>query len=323
MSRLYALAGLLVVFPACSTAEGDTDGASGSTGQSAESTETALGTTSASGTSATSTSSGMTSQGSTSTSGTSSTVGTSNDPGETEGGSTGTDTDCRFICGDVPRGTADCDLFAQDCPRGEKCTAWANDGGNTWNDTMCVPVDRDPDAVGEPCTVEESGVSGIDSCELGAMCWNVNPKTLEGECIAYCGGSVEEPTCAGACDTCSITSDGVLTICLPGCDPLNPDCGDGEICVGVNEGYSCVPTVDEPAAVGEPCDALNGCAPGLQCVSSDAVTGCDGNGCCTAFCDPADPNACDDQPGNECLDAGVEVPERCGGGAGLCATPVE
>lgn len=322
MSRLYALAGLLVVLPACSTAEGDTDGGSGSTGQSADSAETAMGSAGTTGASATSTSSGVTSQTSTSTTGTS--VGTSADPSETASGSTAAETEgCPFVC-DVPAGPEDCDLFLQDCPRGEKCTAWANDGGNSWNDTMCVPIERDADAVGEPCTVEGSGVTGFDSCELGAMCWNVDPKTLEGVCIAYCGGSVAEPTCAGACDTCSITSEGVLTICLPGCDPLNPDCGEGEMCVGVNQGFSCVPTIEEQAGLGEPCEGINACEPGLACVSGDAVTGCDGlAGCCTAFCDPGDPNSCDAQPGNACLDAGGEVSARCGGDAGLCATPDE
>ena len=33
-----------------------------------------------------------------------------------------------------------CDVFAQDCPRGEKCTAW---GAGSWTGTKCVPVTGD------------------------------------------------------------------------------------------------------------------------------------------------------------------------------------
>ncbi len=57
-----------------------------------------------------------------------------------------------------------CDLWSQDCPPGEKCMPWANDGGNTWNATRCTPIDDDPRSVGEPCTVVESG--GVSAAEL-------------------------------------------------------------------------------------------------------------------------------------------------------------
>src|SRR5690606_7229360 len=40
--------------------------------------------------------------------------------------------------------TAECDVFAQDCPPGEKCTFWADDGGSSWNALKCVPVVDDP-----------------------------------------------------------------------------------------------------------------------------------------------------------------------------------
>ncbi|MEX1364969.1 MAG: hypothetical protein AB1Z98_17710, partial [Nannocystaceae bacterium] len=45
---------------------------------------------------------------------------------------------CSFIgCNDVPP-PPQCSLFAQDCPDGEKCMPWANDGGDAWNATICV-----------------------------------------------------------------------------------------------------------------------------------------------------------------------------------------
>lgn len=322
MPRFYALAGLLLVIPACSTAEGDTDGdGTGSTGQTADSNDTALSTSSTTtGSSATSTSSGTTDPGTSSP--TMSTSATSSFPTDGSGDSTAAETEgCPFVCETESGDPGDCDLFLQDCPRGEKCTAWANDGGNSWNDTRCVPVDPDPDAVGESCTAEESGVSGIDSCELGALCWDVDPKTLEGECIAFCGGSVNDPTCEGGCEYCSIAGEGVLSLCLPTCDPLNPQCGDGEGCVAVNNRFTCVPLAEETAGVGETCVTINDCDAGLSCVAGDNVTGCTpGEGCCTAFCDLDDVEACADQAGNTCLEASGKQPERCGGGAGLCAT---
>lgn len=62
----------------------------------------------------------------------------------------------------------ECDVFAQDCPPGEKCVPWANDGGGVWNATRCSPVDDDPAAPGEPCTVEGGPTSGIDDCDAQA-----------------------------------------------------------------------------------------------------------------------------------------------------------
>ena len=89
------------------------------------------------------------------------------DPDTTFGGQTETGDDpetettsAGFIYGNPDTGGLepfDCDIWAQDCPEGEKCSAWANDGGGAWNATRCVPVDDDPDQVGEACNVEGSG----------------------------------------------------------------------------------------------------------------------------------------------------------------------
>src|SRR5262245_15971404 len=34
-------------------------------------------------------------------------------------------------------GSNECDVWAQDCPPGEKCMPWANDGGSSWNSLRC------------------------------------------------------------------------------------------------------------------------------------------------------------------------------------------
>ena len=79
-----------------------------------------------------------------------------------------------------------CSTFAQDCPPGFKCMPWASDGGNSWNATRCVPIAPDPNAPGEPCTVEGSGVSGLDDCDGISMCWEVDPDAVEGHCVSIC-----------------------------------------------------------------------------------------------------------------------------------------
>ena len=84
-------------------------------------------------------------------------------------------------------GFNECDIEAQDCPEGEKCMPWANDGGDEWNGTRCSPIAKDPGPLGGPCLAEGSGTSGIDDCDLGLVCWQVDPKTNQGVCHAMCG----------------------------------------------------------------------------------------------------------------------------------------
>ena len=71
----------------------------------------------------------------------------------------------------------ECDIWAQDCMKGEKCMPWDNAGGNSWNATRCSPVDDNPGQPGDSCTVEGSGVSGIDDCALSSMSSLAPPST--------------------------------------------------------------------------------------------------------------------------------------------------
>ena len=71
--------------------------------------------------------------------------------------------DCSFI--ECPTDSNDtiepaCDLWAQDCPVGEKCMPWANAGGPAWNDARCTPLDSQPGQPGDACTVEGQGDRG-------------------------------------------------------------------------------------------------------------------------------------------------------------------
>jgi hypothetical protein len=89
----------------------------------------------------------------------------------------------------------ECDTFVQTCNFGEKCTAWSRDGDGSWDATKCVPVDRNPDPIGAPCTAQGGGVSGVDSCVNGAMCWNVDEQTGMGTCVEQCTCEHAHPIC--------------------------------------------------------------------------------------------------------------------------------
>jgi hypothetical protein len=180
-----------------------------------------------------------------------------------------------------------CDIWGQDCNAGEKCMPWANDGGSFWNATKCVPIDRNPAQVGDPCLVDGSGVSGLDDCDKGAMCWDVDPETNEGTCAELCTGNEANPVC------------GVLILCLPTCDPITPDtCSDGQACYPIDDNFACVPDASgELGGYGDACEFINVCDPGLFCADATAVPSCTSPGCCSSFCDLTDPDATANCPG--------------------------
>jgi hypothetical protein len=223
-------------------------------------------------------------------------------------------------------GTNECDLWIDDCPAGFKCMPWANDGGNEWNATRCTPLADDPHAPGEPCTVEGNGVSGIDDCEAHAMCWYVDPDTSMGECVAMCSGSEANPICESTCEYCRLTSAGVLLLCFPYCDPLVQDCGAGEGCYPAGDDFACAPHVGlKQGAIGDECEFLNVCDPGLACLEGARVPGCEGAvGCCAPFCDVLAADPCPPLlEGTSCVpwfDEGEQPP--CGSSiVGICALP--
>jgi hypothetical protein len=204
-----------------------------------------------------------------------------------------------------------CSTWEQDCPEGEKCMPWAGDGGSNWTWTRCSPISDTPGQLGESCSVEGSNVSGIDTCDLGLMCWGVDPQTLTGECAAMCTGDPSAPVCP-ADHSCSITNDGVLNLCLLDCDPIAMDCPTDQ-CVPIDDAFGCVPSSGEQLP-GEPCEQLAECISGAACIPADNVPDCAGaNGCCSDFCDLASPDpTLDCLPGQVCLpwyERGISPPE--------------
>jgi hypothetical protein len=227
--------------------------------------------------------------------GTRGTTGSAITTGETVAGD---DTGVAFVGPELDfGGWAECDLFAQDCPAGQKCMPWANDGGGAWNAWGCKPLAEDPAAVGEPCHVDGPLTSGIDDCELGAMCWDVDPKTGEGECIGLCVGSYDDEEaeydvhCDDPRQSCYASGEGALFLCIPLCNPLEQDCVEGETCVPILDDWECIPDASgEQGAYGDPCEYINTCDPGLVCLDVSTVAGCEAPiGCCTDVCDITDP----------------------------------
>jgi hypothetical protein len=215
------------------------------------------------------------------------------------------DDGCAFIrhCSDNSLPPFECDVWAQDCPEGDKCTAWANDGGTSWNATKCAPVDRLPAAPGEPCTVEGNAVSGIDDCALGSMCWDVDPQTNEATCVALCSGSEPAPICSDG-SACYIGFGGSINLCLPQCNPLMDTCPVGQSCLHLAVGGQLVCFPDEPFTAqpaGQPCAADEPCEQGLACVDAVHVPGCTGGRCCTPVGSQADPPTCP-APEQQCID---------------------
>ena len=260
------------------------------------------------------------------------------DPGDTVGdtaGDSGGDSDdgpdsgISFISPPDGEGPGfECDLFSQDCPDGEKCMPWANDGGSAWNATRCSPLDDAPGQAGDECSVEGSGVSGLDDCDLGVMCWDVDPETNLGTCAAMCQGDQANPICEDPDTTCVIANEGAIVLCLPICHPLTQDCPDGQACYPINNDFACAPNVAGEGGVhGDPCEFVNVCQIGLACVNPDLFTNCPSGGCCSSYCDATNPGADADcmalDAGQSCIEWYAEGEAPPGyDDTGICGIPI-
>jgi hypothetical protein len=217
--------------------------------------------------------------------------------------STGTapTTGCVGDCGrDLP--AIDCDLLAQDCPPGTKCSS----NGDL---TFCAPLDPSPGAPGDPCT---STAKGVDSCAAGSLCW------VDKVCHAICSPDAD-PSCPQG-QVC-VNGDGLAQLCVASCNPLVQDCPEGQACVIPSSNLPvCAPDIS--GAGGEPgdvCEFTNGCDPGNQCDQTDSVPACAGGSCCAPYCDTSLPvTTC--PMGQTCLPfyavgtapAGLETLGTCG-----------
>jgi len=243
-------------------------------------------------------------------------AGTSTETGDSDDGA-----EHSFILEDIPGGgSVECDIWDQDCPKGEKCMPWANDGGDAWNASRCSVIPPDAGSAGEPCVAVDNPYSGIDDCGPASMCWDVDPDTLEGVCVGFCGGTEHDPECAEGLG-CFIEFEGVILACLPECDPLNPMCSEGEMCTsgrwrgwGPNaRPFICLPTPQfSPQPYGATCEYFSQCDVGLACVDAMHVPGCESYDCCTTIGDLTQMPVCPD-PTQTCIPFDDTMPDT-----GLC-----
>lgn len=223
-----------------------------------------------------------------------------------------------FISDPTGSGPAiNCNTYTQDCPRGEKCSPWAHDGGTAWTGTRCTPVVDEPDQPGDPCTVDGSAVSGFDSCDLGSMCFGVDATTKTGTCTPHCTGSENNPQCDPG-RVCTARGDSVLALCVPACDPLLESCAQGQGCYPIDSEFVCAPDASgDGGGPFEPCEFINGCDPGTMCISGESAAACEAASCCIPFCNVETP----DCPGTMICWPWYEPGTRPPGGAdiGYCA----
>lgn len=197
---------------------------------------------------------------------------------------------------------APCDVYAQDCPEGQKCNPYADDGGNAWNATGCFELYPLINKLGEACSAD--GANGPDSCEPGAICI-YDPVKGSRFCESLCSCSADNPVC-GAGMRCVRYNGGALPLCKTLCDPLDlTSCPHGEVCVFTNSfEFMCVGDFSgELGDLGDGCgNGFSNCDPGYSCEAGNSVPGgcsSDTGACCTPLCDLTAP-AC--PQGSTCLE---------------------
>ncbi|MCY0986155.1 hypothetical protein OV203_03385 [Nannocystis sp. ILAH1] len=190
-----------------------------------------------------------------------------------------------------------CNLFMQDCPADQKCTAWNEDGGPFPNGTRCVPVDLNPALPGEDCVVPGKFGDGIDNCDRGSICLDLE-NTGKATCVAYCTGNMDAPNCPKPEDRCAFLFEPTVPVCFSKCDPLLQNCSPGETCVP-NEAalgaphFVCMPRVfPDLGKYGDSCYALSGCDPGNLCIFGENLPSCKTPYCCSVWCDLESPDSC-------------------------------
>ncbi len=196
-----------------------------------------------------------------------------------------------------------CNPSLQDCPDGQKCTAYQSPGMPPgWDANQCVPDPMNGGGIGDPCQINdgESVFSGLDNCAEGGFCFNFDFMTGKGgACIEFCKEDKSCPMTNGGNAGClEGANEGVLPICLPKCDPLVQDCPDMQGCYGdpsINFFFCATPDPGMNTGVDKsPCEYTNACKSGFSCQDAKTVDACDpmAVGCCTAFCSVSNPVDC-------------------------------
>jgi hypothetical protein len=187
--------------------------------------------------------------------------------------------------------TAECDPWMQDCPEGEKCMPYSDDGVTVIGD-QCVPIVGNGQ-LGDPC-VSDGIVEGTDDCGEGLMCWPNDGS--EASCHSFCT-MADNPTCEMG-TSCVVYYEFYAPLCVPSCDPLLQDCEAGSACHWGGDVFECMPETAN-LQLGEACGGVDECGAGLTCIDAAVLPDCAGASCCAAYCDVMAPDC--QQMGTECV----------------------
>ena len=192
---------------------------------------------------------------------------------------------------------AACDLYAQDCPPGDKC--FFTGSGSAFQ-VQCVPAG--PTGPGEVCTRDAMG----DNCGPGHYCTFFDQPFADPQvrvCTPLCQ---TDNDCAAGKVCVEAERPHHVGFCATACDPIDPAaCGAGQACLDRNSAQpgtrtgACHPSAPRTQMRGQPCTSSDLCAPGLYCLS-----GTDTPATCTPWC----ANDADCGANSRCLTRGI--PDR-------------
>ncbi|MDC0722552.1 hypothetical protein [Nannocystis bainbridge] len=178
--------------------------------------------------------------------------------------------------------------------------------GATGSATKATADSIDPGTTGdEPSSTTSVTTTGVDETtdRPSTSDWPSSDSDTESDSGSFItsdtsddsGSFIEPPEDAcdgcGANQVCIVVDD--IPQCTAKCDPLiKAFCGADNVCVPVEDQFACAPDASgNTGKVGDGCIYGNGCDPGNICLSGPYVAGCNGQACCSPFCDTdlADP----------------------------------
>lgn len=141
------------------------------------------------------------------------------------------------------------------CAAVQRCTFLLEHAHDYAGRIACVPDGTAP--IGAPCS-EPQVAGATDDCARGGLC-------EAGVCRKICT-TLNDQCDDGVCVSLLYAAENPrpIDVCLPDCDPLAQDCGEPEQGCYLSRPPACLPAGN--TAWGEPCGAVNDCAPGLVCI---------------------------------------------------------
>ncbi|MCH9687060.1 MAG: hypothetical protein K0V04_36835, partial [Deltaproteobacteria bacterium] len=205
-----------------------------------------------------------------------------------------------------PEGLQVCSLLGPgSCPAGFHCVPELIDGVFDRAVAHCFPVADSPVPIGDDCSFDPDSCN--DDCERFAFCSAPVGADQGQVCVSVCTAGEEQlPTIDGGCasEASCVPSDGEPSLCWPKCNPLDVQCPTGaSACVQVGHHRAvCQPNGYGTAGLGEVCSGVASCEQGSVCQpQADLGARCQGQQCCTQWCDLSVADAGCSAPEHECI----------------------